>query len=146
MAFLLYIHIDNYRYDSYTIVTISRTFDDIDTYRYEGGYFMKNVYAEYIPALKAVSDVTRLEIIDMLSCGEMCACDILEYFSISQSTLSYHMKTLVDSGLVNAERDGALMRYTLNKQKVEATLTFLTSITNEKEECICKECIHSKNK
>lgn len=107
---------------------------------------MKNVYAEYIPALKAVSDVTRLEIIDMLSCGEMCACDILEYFSISQSTLSYHMKTLVDSGLVNAERDGALMRYTLNKQKVEATLTFLTSITNEKEECICKECIHSKNK
>ena len=101
---------------------------------------MKNAYAEYIPTLKALSDVTRLEIIDMLSCGEMCACDILQYFSISQSTLSYHMKTLVDSGLVNAQRDGALMRYTLNKEKTDAALVFLTNITSEKEECICKKC------
>ena len=61
-------------------------------------------YTEYVPAIKALSDETRLMIIEMLSCGEMCACDILEEFSISQSTLSYHMKILTESELVNAVR------------------------------------------
>jgi len=73
----------------------------------------------------------------MLSCGEMCACDILEQFSISQPTLSYHMKILTESGLINAVRDGAWMRYTLNKAKANEMLAFITYITTEKEDCIC---------
>lgn len=101
---------------------------------------MKRSYAEYVLAFKAVSDETRLKIIDMLSCGEMCACDILEEFSISQSTLSYHMKILTESGLINATRDGSWMRYTLNKAKTDEVLTFLTNITKEKDDCICKKC------
>lgn len=100
---------------------------------------MEHSYAEYVPALKAMSDETRLKIIDMLSCGEMCACDILEEFSISQSTLSYHMKILSESGLVNAVRDGAWMRYTLNKKKTEEIKAFFNCITNEKEDCICRK-------
>jgi len=99
---------------------------------------MKNSHAEYVPAFKALSDETRLKIIDMLSCGELCACEILEAFSITQSTLSYHMKTLVESGLVIGVRDGAWMRYTLNKEKTNAAISFLTEITSEKEDCICK--------
>lgn len=101
---------------------------------------MKHIYEEYVPAIKALSDVTRLEIIDMLSCGEMCACDILEAFSITQPTLSYHMKILVDNGLVKAVRDGAWMRYTLNKEKVDAILSFFTDITSKNEDCICNKC------
>jgi len=101
---------------------------------------MERSYAEYVPAIKAMSDETRLKIIDMLSCGEMCACDILEGLSISQSTLSYHMKILADSGLVRAERDGTWMRYTLNKERIAAVLEFFAIITNEKEDCICKKC------
>ncbi len=104
---------------------------------------MVQSYAEYVPAFKAISDETRLRIIDMLSCGEMCACDILEGLSISQSTLSYHMKILADSGLVRAERDGTWMRYTLNKERIAAVLEFFAIITNEKEDCICKQCICS---
>ena len=101
---------------------------------------MVKTYAEYIPVFKAISDETRLRIIDMLSCGEMCACDILEGLSISQSTLSYHMKTLTDSGLVNAERDGSWVRYTLNKERIDEALSFIISVTSEKEDCICKRC------
>jgi ArsR family transcriptional regulator len=101
---------------------------------------MKYSYVEYVPVFKALSDETRLKIIDMLSCGEMCACDILEEFSLSQSTLSYHMKILSESGLINAVRDGAWMRYTLNKEKTDAVLALLTEITSEKEDCICKKC------
>lgn len=98
---------------------------------------MKHSYAEFVPSFKAISDETRLKIIDMLSCGEMCACDILEEFSISQSTLSYHMKILTDSGLVNGVRDGAWMRYTLNEEKTAAVIAFLSEITSNKDECIC---------
>jgi len=101
---------------------------------------MKHSHAEYVPTFKALSDETRLKIIDMLSCGEMCACEILEAFSISQSTLSYHMKTLVDSGLVNGYRDGAWMRYTLNKEKTDAVIAFFNYIASEKEDCICNKC------
>lgn len=106
---------------------------------------MKYSYVDYVPAIKAMSDETRLKIIDMLSCGEMCACDILEQFSISQSTLSYHMKILSESGLVNAERDGAWMRYTLNKEKTDDVIAFFTGITSEKEDCICKKCKSDKS-
>ncbi|MDD2498444.1 MAG: metalloregulator ArsR/SmtB family transcription factor [Desulfitobacteriaceae bacterium] len=100
---------------------------------------LEHSHAEYVPAIKALSDETRLKIIDMLSYGEMCACHILEKFSISQSTLSYHMKILTDSGLVNAVRDGAWMRYSLNKNRINEVLTFFTYITNEKEDCIYKK-------
>lgn len=105
---------------------------------------MKHSYAGHVPAIKSMSDETRLKIIDMLSCGEMCACDILEEFSISQSTLSYHMKSLTESGLVNAERDGAWMRYTLNKDKTDAVIDFFKEITIEKDDCICKICKTNK--
>lgn len=101
--------------------------------------------AEYVPVFKALADETRLKIIDMLSCGTMCACDILEEFSISQSTLSYHMRILTESGLVSANRDGSWMRYTLNRQKADELLEFLKIITNDKEDCICKTRLSGKN-
>jgi len=97
-------------------------------------------YGEHVTAFKALSDETRLKILDMLSCGELCACEILEAFSISQSTLSYHMKILSDCGLVSAVRDGAWMRYSLNKDRTEQIIKLLKDITTEKDECICKSC------
>lgn len=100
---------------------------------------MKYTYAEYIPILKALSDETRLKIINMLSCGELCACNILEKFSITQPTLSYHMKILTECGIVNADRDGAWMKYKLNKQRVEELTEFMTVISTFKEDCICTD-------
>ena len=68
-------------------------------------------HTEYALMFKALSDETRLKIVEMLSCGEMCACDILESFSITQPTLSYHLKTLIDSGIINSRKDGSWIRY-----------------------------------
>jgi ArsR family transcriptional regulator len=104
-----------------------------------GGIFMNEIYAEYVPILKALSDETRLKIVDMLSCGELCACAILEEFSITQPTLSYHMKILSDSGLVSAVRDGSWVRYSLNIEKANDARSFLKDITSDKENCICKK-------
>jgi len=101
---------------------------------------MKQSYAEYASVFKAVSDETRLNIIDMLSCGELCACDILEEFSITQPTLSYHLKILTESNLINAKKEGSWMKYTINQEKIDEVLAFMKSITSKKEDCICKKC------
>lgn len=85
---------------------------------------------------KALSDETRLKIVDMVSCAELCACDILEEFQLTQPTLSYHMKILTDSGLVSARKDGAWMRYTLNTESAGHLKEFLDLITAETEEVI----------
>jgi ArsR family transcriptional regulator len=88
---------------------------------------------------KALSDETRLKIVDMLSCEEMCACNILESFNITQPTLSYHMKILTECGLVNARKDGAWTKYSLNQELIEATKIFIQVITSDKENCACRK-------
>lgn len=99
---------------------------------------MKYSYAEYVPVIKALADETRLKIIDMLSCGEMCACDILEFFNITQPTLSYHMRILTDCDLVNARKEGAWMKYSLNMPRFRALESFIREISEDTEDCICK--------
>jgi len=100
---------------------------------------MKYSYAEYVPVFKALSDETRLKILDMLSGGEMCACKILENFQITQPTLSYHMKILTDCGLVDGVRAGAWMRYTLNKERFADMKEFWKMMSNDLPDCICEE-------
>jgi len=98
---------------------------------------MEYSYAAYVPALKALADETRLKIVDMLSCGELCACKILESFQITQPTLSYHMKILCDSEVVTGRREGSWMYYRLNPDKRQWLFDFLAEITSTKENCIC---------
>lgn len=81
---------------------------------------MKKNYSQYVAFLKAIADETRLEILTMLSGGQLCACKILEHFHITQPTLSYHMKILCASGLVEGVKDGIWMRYSLNKKSIDA--------------------------
>ncbi|MEL7598455.1 MAG: metalloregulator ArsR/SmtB family transcription factor, partial [Clostridiaceae bacterium] len=67
---------------------------------------MDKNYEANAKIFKAVSDSNRLKIIDMLSCGEKCACDILENFEFTQPTLSHHMKVLIECGLVKSRKEG----------------------------------------
>ena len=99
---------------------------------------MENSYADFALLFKALSDETRLKIIDMLSCGELCACDILKSFNITQPTLSYHMKILTECGIVNGNRDGAWMHYTLNDDTVKGISQYWSRSTSKKEGCICE--------
>lgn len=71
-------------------------------------------YPKLAGMMKALSDETRTKILSMLSENELCACMILKEFDITQPTLSYHMKVLCDSGLVNYRQDGIWMKYTVN--------------------------------
>jgi len=87
---------------------------------------------------KALGDPKRAMIVDMLSCGELCACMILEQFDMSQSTLSHHMKLLRECGLVKAREEGKWTYYSLDWEAIQNTKQFLCSITSNKEDCICK--------
>jgi len=98
-----------------------------------------NKYTVHAGLFKALSDTNRLMIIDMLSCGELCACKILERFNITQPTLSHHMKVLCDCGLVNGRKEGKWMYYSLNKNTTRDFENFLHNIMSSTEDCICKK-------
>ncbi len=99
-------------------------------------------YEDNYKLIKAISDPNRLKILDILSCGEQCACDILKLFDFSQPTLSHHMKYLIDCGLVVGRKEGTWMRYRINLERANQMMYFLMGIFTPKEYCICKECNH----
>ena len=74
---------------------------------------MEQIYYDTAKKLKAISDPKRLRIVDMLSCGELCASEILEEFHITQPTLSHDMKVLVEAGIVTDRREGKNIYYSL---------------------------------
>lgn len=100
---------------------------------------IKYSHAEFVPIFKTLSDETRLKILEMLSCGELCACDILEHFNITQPTLSYHMRLLTNCALVNAKKDGSWMRYSLNTERFAEIQEFWSRFASNPPDCICKK-------
>ena len=100
---------------------------------------MTEIYEEYSIFFKALSDPNRLMIIDMLSCGELCACIILLKLKITQPTLSHHMKILCDCGLVSGRKDGKWTYYSLNQKSIQNFKNFLETITTAKQNCFCYE-------
>ncbi|MBF2214507.1 ArsR/SmtB family transcription factor [Staphylococcus epidermidis] len=103
-------------------------------------------YKELSILLKVLSDPSRLEILDLLSCGELCACDLLEHFQFSQPTLSHHMKFLVDSELVTSRKNGNKLIYQLNHANLDEIIQNLKTINTSNQRCVCKnvksgECV-----
>lgn len=95
-------------------------------------------YKELSIILKVLSDPSRLEILDLLSCGELCACDLLEHFQFSQPTLSHHMKLLVDNELVYTRKDGNKRMYQLNHVVLDDINHNLNIINTSNQRCVCK--------
>lgn len=101
-------------------------------------------YKEYANIFKALSDETRLCIVDMLSCKEMSACDILSNFTLSQSTLSYHMKILIEAKVVNSRREGLWTKYSINDETFGKVMDFIPELYKLKDKCICKQIKYCK--
>ena len=92
---------------------------------------MSKNYEDNIKILKALGEINRLKIVDMLSSGEKCACIILENFNFTQPTLSHHMKVLMDSGIVKCRKEGTWIHYSLDKELCDDVLDFLRDILEE---------------
>ena len=98
---------------------------------------LEQIYIDTAKILKTISDPKRLRIVDMLSCGELCACKILEAFHITQPTLSHDMKVLIEAGIVNDRREGKNIFYSLNQERLIAFQDILRKITTPKASCVC---------
>jgi len=80
----------------------------------------------------ALSDETRLAILDRLRNGEQCVCNLMDLLGAGQSLLSFHLKTLKDSGLVRDRRDGRWIHYSLNPETFDAIEAFIASLRSGK--------------
>src|SRR2546426_12020045 len=66
----------------------------------------------------ALGDETRLQIIDRLSEGEQCVCDLTDMLETARSRLSFHLKTLKDAGLLRDRRQGRWIYYALDPDAI----------------------------
>ena len=72
-----------------------------------------------IELFHALSDETRLEIIELLRQGERCVCELTDTLDAAQSRLSFHLRVLKDAGVVRDRKDGRWVYYELDAEVFE---------------------------
>jgi ArsR family transcriptional regulator len=80
-------------------------------------------------AFKALGDPVRLQLMSMIASapgGEICVCDLTPAFAVSGSTISHHLKTLREAGLVDAERRASWVYYRPRPGLMRQLATLLT--------------------
>jgi ArsR family transcriptional regulator, arsenate/arsenite/antimonite-responsive transcriptional repressor len=95
---------------------------------------MTNVLADrgaVLERFQAVAEGTRLRIVELLSGGERCVCDLQEELGAAQSRLSFHLKKLKDAGVVRDERKGRWVYYSLVPEALEEMRSFLGAVEPE---------------
>ena len=90
---------------------------------------MATVYEEQAKVFKALCDEKRLRILELLRGGEKCACVLLEQLDLGQSGLSYHMKILVESAIVESRQEGKWTHYKISEKGSAYAGTLLKNLT-----------------
>ena len=78
-------------------------------------------------AFHALSDPTRLQILDLLRRGERCVCELTDALAAAQSRLSFHLKILKDAGLIRDRREGRWVYYALEEDALQELSGVLTA-------------------
>jgi ArsR family transcriptional regulator len=89
---------------------------------------------------RALSDETRLRIIDLLRGGEQCVCDLTDSLGAGQSLLSFHLKALKDAGLVSDRREGRWAYYALNADAFAQLEAFVGGLPSTKLTVLAARC------
>lgn len=90
---------------------------------------MENKHKRNAKVFKAFCDEKRLAILELLRSGEKCACVLIDDMEIGQSSLSYHMKILCESGVVASRQDGKWTHYRLSESGSEYAKQLLVELT-----------------
>lgn len=77
---------------------------------------MTTFYGQQAKVFKAFCDDKRLRILELLRDGEKCACVLTDKLNMGQSALSYHMKILVESGVVESRQEGKWTYYKISEK------------------------------
>ena len=81
-----------------------------------------------IELFHALSDETRLEIIELLRRGERCVCELTDTLDAAQSRLSFHLRVLKDAGIVRDRKDGRWVYYKLDSEAFEEVETLVSGM------------------
>lgn len=74
----------------------------------------------------ALSDPIRINVLELLRQRELCVCDLCDALGVSQSKLSFHLKTLKEANLVNSRQEGRWIYYSLNLPQFAVLEKYLT--------------------
>ncbi|NJL84157.1 MAG: winged helix-turn-helix transcriptional regulator [Chloroflexaceae bacterium] len=74
----------------------------------------------------ALSDSLRIQVLELLRSQEYCVCDLCEKLAVSQSKLSFHLKTLKEAGLINPRQAGRWIYYSLNISRLKVLEGYLS--------------------
>ena len=91
-------------------------------------------YNKLEKVLKILEDENRLRILHMLNKTSRCACELLLELNITQPTLSYHMKMLVNAELVHSEKRGKWQYYSINIEMADSINQNLGNIFYQKSD------------
>lgn len=81
--------------------------------------------APLLQRFQAIAEETRLEIVQLLTGGERCVCELQDALNASQSRLSFHLKKLKDAGVVADRRQGRWIYYSLVPEALDEMRAFL---------------------
>lgn len=90
---------------------------------------MKTTHDKNAKVFKAFCDEKRLTILELLRSGEKCACVLIDQMNIGQSSLSYHMKILCESGVVDSRQEGKWTHYRISVMGSQYAIEILTQLT-----------------
>ena len=89
---------------------------------------------------QALSDETRLLILEQLKDGEQCVCDLTEAFKTGQSRLSFHLRVLKEAGLVLDRPEGRWVYYSLNQDAIEELQEVVKSLNHSSPRLAKRGC------
>ncbi len=84
--------------------------------------------------LKALSDPTRRKILEILKNGTKSAGELGEYFDMTGATLSHHLSILKKAGLVDDEKKGTYIYYTINTSVIEDMFVWIKNLLEDSYE------------
>ena len=73
---------------------------------------------EVVKAFKALSDETKLRVLNILLERECCVCEVMQALDISQSKASRHLSALYDAGFLKLRKDGLWSLYSIDGEGV----------------------------
>lgn len=84
----------------------------------------------FAEVFRALSHPVRLQMLDLISQrdGEVCGCDIEQHFSLTQPTISHHLKVLRDCGLITSQARSVWVHHRVNGQLFDAARDLLATM------------------
>lgn len=84
-------------------------------------------------AFKALADPTRRRILELLRSADLTAGELADHFDITKPSISHHLNTLKAAGLVDAEREGQSIVYSLNTSVLQNLMSWFYTFTDRSD-------------